>query len=66
MYDGVGGWVWWEEWWGVERSTFDFVFADIDVGGRGDGVRGEVVDHFACGECGVCNKRLRGGNRSSV
>jgi hypothetical protein len=29
--------------------TFNLVFADIYKGRRGDGVGGEVVHHFCCG-----------------
>ena len=32
-------------------NTFNFVFADVDVRGRGDGVRGEVVDHLVYDVC---------------
>lgn len=40
------------------ESTFDFVFADVDVRGRGDCVGGKVIDHFVRG---MCERERRGG-----
>jgi hypothetical protein len=39
------------------KRTFDFVFADVDEGGRGHGVGRKVVDH--CAGIGVESARLR-------
>jgi hypothetical protein len=46
-----------EKWMQGWKRTFDFVFADVDEGGRGNGVGRKVVDH--CAGIGVESARLR-------